>query len=283
MSVTSTPCTPTCYVGGMKERKLPTPEFGEWLDDQLRERRWSRPRLARLIDYSPAAVAAWVRGVRLPEERACIAIADAFGIDAGEVLERAGRPTTGLTTSPTEQSTQVPLTDSQRLTDDTVTQFLSRIESEVQQITAGMRRAGLLPGPPLELGEEVALPVIGRVPADSLRWTAVEEELSVDVTRAEVGNARAPFGLIASGDCFRWIGIWSGDVVICDRSLGREPKDRQIVVVRVNNDVTLKRWCVTGNGVELRDGDEQVVYRVQPEDDIEIIGFYLTYKPVAER
>lgn len=271
----------------MNTEGMPPPTFGEWLDEQLRERRWSRPQLGRAIGYSQAAVQAWIRGVRQPEERACRLIADALGVEQDEVLRRAGREAppavVDVANGPNEQSTQGLLTGSQGVSDDTVTQFLSRIESEVERIAAGLRRAGLLPVEVEVVDDAVRVPVVGRVPADSLRWAAMEEDTDVELTRAEVGHARAPFGLIATGDCLRSIGIWSGDVVICDRALGREPRDRQLVVVRVNTEVTLKRWCVTESGIELRDGDEQVVHRLQAGEDIEIIGFYLTYKPVAER
>lgn len=287
MLLTSIPSSATGYIGRMNTTELPEPTFGEWLQDELDKRGWSRPRLARYIDLSPGAVTSWIRGDRRPSEHACKQIAAAFGIDVSEVMDRAGHEIApvgeALAQVPTDQSTDEPLTDSQPLSEDTFTQFLSRIETEVGKIAAGLRRAGLMPVDIDVTDDTIQVPVIGRVPADSLRWTAMEEESDVDLTRAEVGNARSPFGLIATGDCLRSIGIWSGDVVVCDRALGREPRDRQLVVVRVGNDVTLKRWCKTDDGIELRDGDEQTVYRLQAGDDIEIIGFYLTFKPVAER
>lgn len=295
----STPSTTTCYVERMNVDDLPAPSFGEWLDDELKVRGWSRPKLAREIDVSVSTVTSWIVGVRTPKESTCRNIAAAFGIEPNEVLSRAGRPLDGTATATQAQiasanatlrngvasgGTEDPLTDSHSLTQN-VSEHLSRIEREVARIAAGLRWAGLMPGPSLELADDpVTVSVIGRVPADALRWTAgMEDYGDVEVTRAEVGNARAPFALIATGDCWRSIGLMSDDIVLCDRALGREPRDRQIVVVRINEEVTLKRWCITGDGVELRDGNEEVAYRIRPGDEVEVIGFYLTFRPVAER
>lgn len=128
-----------------------------------------------------------------------------------------------------------------------------------------------------------AVAVIGRVPADAMRWSAMEEEMVVEIARARLGNARTPIGLVVSGDCLKALGIFSGDIVICDRAEGRAPQHRQLVVVRVGEEVTLKRWVEADGRVELRDGDENVVKVLEPHDDVEVLAFYITYEPIAER
>lgn len=136
--------------------------------------------------------------------------------------------------------------------------------------------------------EEIRIPLVGRIPADAIRWTAVEEGIevpSVGVAPEDIQGARSPFALEVTGDCMRAVGIYSGDIVILDRPDGRPPRDGQIVAVRVGEDeYTLKRWCVTADGaVELRDGDGRVVYRLTPNTHVEVLGFYLTFKPRAPR
>ena len=260
--------------------------FGEWLRFEIDRRELTQQQFARLIDVSQTTVSSWINDVQPPTKRNCRRIADALGVERDVVYQYAGRepaPRQPLVQVPTDQSTEEPLTGSQLLTQDVLQQHLSRIERGLGEIAAAMRRAGMIPVD-IDLSDDwIGVPVVGRVPADSLRWTAMEEEFDVEMLRADVGHARAPFGLIATGNCLKSIGIYSGDIIICDRAEGREPQDRQLVVVRVGTEVTLKRWCVGSEGVELRDGDEEVVYRINAGDDIEIIGFYLTYKPVAPR
>lgn len=260
---TSIHCSATWYFQGMNEDGLPPPTFGEWLEDQLKERGWSRPRLARMIDYSPGAVTSWIRGDRTPEERACVMIAEVFGISANEVLRRAGRPELPDPEILVDAGTKIPLPDTSDPWEH-LDQRLRRIE--------------------IQIGESLPkVEVIGRVPADGVRWAAIGDVYTVEVTRARLGNARAPFGLEVTGECFRSVGIYSGDVVIVDPPMGRVPQDRQIVVVRVGDDVTLKRWCVVGDAIELRDGDERVVYRLSDGDDFEVQGLYVTHEPFAPR
>lgn len=139
------------------------------------------------------------------------------------------------------------------------------------------------------IGEEVRLPVIGRVPADSMRFTSGKAGASMPeimVTRQQLGHTVSPFGLEVSGDCFSNIGILDGDVVIIDAAQGRQPENHQIIVVRVGSDVTLKRWVEVDGYVELRDGSGEIRYRIDPDDpgnNLEVVGFYVTFIPLAKR
>jgi SOS-response transcriptional repressor LexA len=136
--------------------------------------------------------------------------------------------------------------------------------------------------------EGVRVPVVGRVPADSIRFTSMEGNhvREIEVARADLGEGvQAPFALEVSGDCFARVGILSGDVVIVEPANGRQPQHRQIVVVRIGSEVTMKRWVETDGIVELRDGDDTVVHEIDPEQsqDCEVLGLYITYKPLAPR
>lgn len=129
------------------------------------------------------------------------------------------------------------------------------------------------------------VPLIGRIPADTTRFSLLREREdstlpTVGVAAEDIQGARSPFALEVTGDCMAAIGIMEGDIVICDVPAGRLPRDGQLVVARVNGDeVALKRWCVTRQGVELRDGAGQVVYALADPSQVEILGLYLTYKP----
>lgn len=137
-------------------------------------------------------------------------------------------------------------------------------------------------------GEGVMLPVRGLVPADSVRFTSHEgaSMSEIKVVDTDIEGARSPFGLEVTGDCFKSIGILSGDVVIVEAAEGREPQDRQLVVVRVGDEVTLKRWTRREDGVvHLLDGDGLIVHRIDPDewDDVEVIALYVTFKPLSPR
>lgn len=127
--------------------------------------------------------------------------------------------------------------------------------------------------------------VIGFVPADTLRWTATDVIGSVKIAEHKLRNAHGElFALEVRGDCLASIGILNTDIVILERPEGRAPRDRQLVLVHIpGTGVTLKRWCVTDDGIELRDGDERVVHRVEFNEDIEVQGFFVTFDPVAIR
>lgn len=248
----------SCYLWGMKNG-----DFGDWLSDQIYQSGLTQKDFATAIGFSDTAVSAWVGGKRRVSVHAIRAIADYLGMDAQEVARLAGRDLGGRADVPDGQSTKGPLTtkaDPWEYLD----QRLKRIE--------------------LRLGENLpTVEVIGRVPADGVRWADIGDVYTVEVLREFVADASAPFGLEVTGDCFRSVGIYPGDIVVCDQPQGRTPNDRQIVVVRVEDGVTLKRWCVVDGGIELRDGDDQVVYTLSEGDDFEVQGLFLTFIPRAPR
>lgn len=131
----------------------------------------------------------------------------------------------------------------------------------------------------------VMLPVVGVVPADALRWMSGEgaSMTEVEVLRSKIEGARSPFGLEVSGDCLRSIGILHGDVVIVEPAEGRQPRNGQLVVVRVGDEVSLKRWREDDGGTRLEDGEGNVVHTFAPNEEATVLAFYVTYEPIAPR
>jgi len=62
----------------------------------------------------------------------------------------------------------------------------------------------------------------------------------IDLNEYLVGNRMATFYVRTRGDSMVGAGILNGDLLIVDRSL--EPRDGQVVVARVDDGFTVKRW-----------------------------------------
>lgn len=75
--------------------------FGEWLEDRLKEKRWSQSAFADQIGVARSTVSGWVNNVQPPRRRMARDIAKALGVEIDEVLVRAGYP-------PTEPSYRLP-------------------------------------------------------------------------------------------------------------------------------------------------------------------------------
>lgn len=258
MYALSMQCSPTWYFPGMSEDGLPPPTFGEWLDDQLKQRGWSRPRLSRITGYSPATIEAWVNGRRNPRENACDAIADAFGVDRNMVRRLAGRPEE-IVQVPADAGTEVPLTD------PLPSGHYSR--DDIRAIARSVVE---------EMGGFVSIRILGYVPADTTRWAAWEhEDRSMPFPREMLGS-RSPdqfFVLIASGDCLIRRGISDGAYVLVRKlDAGERPQHDRMVVVRVGSEYTLKVWSIEDGRTRLRDGDGNLIAELDTADDVQVIG-----------
>jgi DNA polymerase V len=86
-----------------------------------------------------------------------------------------------------------------------------------------------------------------------------------------VTNPPATFLVRAEGDSMIGAGIFSGDILVVDRSLNAS--DGNIVIAVVDGDLTVKRMYVTKTGVTL--APENSVYksiRIAKDDDLMIWG-----------
>lgn len=235
--------------------------FGSWLRDQVGRRGWQPADFARAAETSTANVTRWMSGV-IPGPKSCRKIAQALGLEDELVLYKAGH-IAELPTPPRHYELRRQVEEAKRLLAEQVRFLEERVEG----------------------AEGIPVRLVGRVPADSIRWTATDfEEQYVRVLEDDLTGARNPFALEVTGDCLKSLGILDGDIVICDRDPDRKPRDGETVVVRFHDEVTLKVWFAVGDDIELRDGDGNVIHRLSLFDDYVIEGYYITVRrPPAGR
>ncbi len=108
----------------------------------------------------------------------------------------------------------------------------------------------LLPGASrgIRLAEGTGLPVIGRVAAGSpiLVEAHIQDRLQIDPT---LFNPHADYLLKVRGASMRDIGIHEGDLLAVHST--SEVRSGQVVVARINNEVTVKRLRRQGNQIQL--------------------------------
>lgn len=73
------------------------------------------------------------------------------------------------------------------------------------------------------------------------------ERNDIDLNKLLVKNKAATFLLRVQGDSMVDAGISEGDLLVVDRCIF--PRKGDIVVMQVNNDFTVKRYCLTSKGV----------------------------------
>ena len=116
----------------------------------------------------------------------------------------------------------------------------------------------------------MSLPLVGRVAAGSpiLAQEHVEATYNVDAT---MFSARPDFLLKVKGWSMRDAGICDGDFLAVKKI--DSAKNGQIVVARLGDEVTVKRYRKTGNLVELLpENPDFKVIQVTPEDEFALEG-----------
>ena len=124
--------------------------------------------------------------------------------------------------------------------------------------------------PAVPAGMLISLPLIGRVAAGSpiLAQENLETSYSVD---PNLFSAKPDFLLKVRGESMRDIGIMDGDLLAVKKT--DSARNGQVVVARIGNDVTVKRYKKTGNTIELLpENPDFKVITVTPEDDFALEG-----------
>jgi repressor LexA len=126
------------------------------------------------------------------------------------------------------------------------------------------------PAPSVPAALLMSLPLVGRVAAGSpiLAQEHVEATYNVDPA---MFSARPDFLLKVRGWSMRDAGIMDGDYLAVKKV--DSAKNGQIVVARIGDDVTVKRYRKTGELVELLpENPDFKVIRVTPEDEFALEG-----------
>ena len=116
------------------------------------------------------------------------------------------------------------------------------------EMTPGASRGIRIPGFEPAANEEEGLPVIGRVAAGApiLAQQNVEDSCKIN---PEFFHPKADYLLRVRGMSMKDIGIFDGDLLAVHTT--REARNGQIVVARIDDEVTVKRFQRTGNKVLL--------------------------------
>jgi repressor LexA len=116
----------------------------------------------------------------------------------------------------------------------------------------------------------MSLPLIGRVAAGSpmLAQEHVESHYSIDPA---LFSAKPDYLLKVRGESMRDAGIMDGDLLAVKKT--DSAKNGQIVVARIGNEVTVKRYKKTGALIELfPENSDFKVITVNPEDEFALEG-----------
>jgi len=124
--------------------------------------------------------------------------------------------------------------------------------------------------PHIPAGMLMSLPLIGRVAAGSpiLAQENLETSYNVD---PNLFSAKPDFLLKVRGESMRDIGIMDGDLLAVKKA--DSARNGQIVVARIGNEVTVKRYRKSGSTVELLpENPDFKIITVNPEDDFALEG-----------
>ena len=118
----------------------------------------------------------------------------------------------------------------------------------IEMIAGSSRGIRLLLETPIEPNEQDGLPLIGQVAAGSpiLAQEHIESHYQVDPS---LFNPRADFLLRVQGMSMKDIGIFDGDLLAVHKT--QDVKNGQVVVARIDDEVTVKRLSRKGKHVHL--------------------------------
>lgn len=148
------------------------------------------------------------------------------------------------------------------------------IESNASRGISIIRNDDDFPIPTLLRDEEVELnriPIVGRVAAGSPILAEENLEGSVLIDPSFMNKAKDCFALKVKGDSMVNAGIFEGDLVIV--SPKRNALTDEIIVARIDDEVTVKKYFARGSEVRLiPENDKYSPIIITSENDFSIIG-----------
>ncbi len=96
------------------------------------------------------------------------------------------------------------------------------------------------------------------------------EEDKLDLNRYLIKNPAATFFVRVTGDSMMGAGIYSGDLLVVDRSL--EPRDKSVVIAVIDGELTVKRIRI-GKKITLEPENENYsVQQITEDTDFQVWG-----------
>ena len=137
---------------------------------------------------------------------------------------------------------------------------------------AGLQRMASRRARPKSYEDRLSLPVLGQVAAGTPIGADIGSDRHVLLDRA-LFSTRPDYLLKVKGDSMRDDGIFDGDLVAVKRT--REARSGQVVVARIDGEVTIKRFEQTRTRIRLlpRNPDYAPI-EVPPGSDFAIEGLY---------
>jgi DNA polymerase V len=110
-----------------------------------------------------------------------------------------------------------------------------------------------------------------KVPAGFPSPAADYEEDKLDLNRYLIKNPAATFFVRVTGYSMMGAGIYSGDLLVVDRSL--EPRDKSVVIAVIDGELTVKRIRIGKKKITLEPENENYsVQQITEDTDFQVLG-----------
>ncbi len=133
---------------------------------------------------------------------------------------------------------------------------------------------------PPELGTPLPLPLFSGVAAGFPSPAEPFIEQSLDLNELMIRHPAATFFVRVNGDSMQGAGIFSGDILVVDRSLSAV--NGKIIVAFVNGEFTVKRLLLDGKNACLApENPSYATIPITPETEFQVWGVvtYVIHKP----
>ncbi|MFM8568884.1 MAG: helix-turn-helix domain-containing protein [Candidatus Kapaibacterium sp.] len=228
---------------------------------------------AKRMKVSPVTVYAWESGTRRIPHEVLSVLESRYGVSTSWLLNGT-EPMLLESAQQTQERTQERMQE--REDDPSAWDQLSVIRAAVQEagdalaslsrriLTLDLARTRSTRFPLMESGVSAGPPV-----------STSDDTVTVDIVDFLVSNPDSTFFVNVIGDSMKDIGIYDGDTLIIDRSI--TPKSGEIIVARVFNELTVKRFVRNGKRVILAaENRAHKNIEVTEDMDFSIIGVVTT-------